>query len=180
MSLLNWQTGRRVDRDALRTFTCTRKRSKVKQVWGWSEGHEARHELVVQSMIRERLKPVGSPARTVLLGWSPSDDLGGVAAYRTLGQASFSIDVIAVAQQYRNRGGGWAREALSTTLDFLTADADSDGYTFAKVAATIHEDNRPSQRLFASQQFEHTDERPEGYQVWSAEFVVAGAFVDED
>jgi RimJ/RimL family protein N-acetyltransferase len=179
VSLLNWVPGRRIDQDALRAFECTQPLRKFRRPWGgWDTHHPAHYELVVQGLIRSRLKPVGEPGRTVLLGWDARGDLGGVSTYRALGSASFNIDAIAVAQRFRHRGGGWALEALSTTLDYITADADGDGYTTASVAAQIHEDNRPSQRLFESQRFEQTDVAPDGYQVWAAVLVVEGAVFD--
>lgn len=129
-------------------------------------------------MIRERLKPAGTHHRTVLLGWDGHSELGGVSSYRSLGSARYALDVVAVALRYRHRGGGWALEAMSNTLDYLTADADADGYSLMQVGAKIHEKNRPSQRLFERQGFEQTDEEPDGYQVWSASFMIEGAKFD--
>jgi hypothetical protein len=100
--------------------------------------------------------------------------LGGVAAYQSLVSEGFLIGPIAVARPYRHRGGGWAIEALTTALDFMTAEADAEGYSAVRVAAKIHEDNRPSQRLFEGQRFEQTSVRADGYQVWSAEFPIEG------
>jgi RimJ/RimL family protein N-acetyltransferase len=180
VSLLRWTTGERKDRDALRSFACTEQRSKIKRPWGgYDSHHPAPYELRVQSMIRENLKPAGEPGRTTLLGWDTHGSLGGVSTYRSIGSAAqFSIDAIAVASRFRHKGGGCALEAISTTLDYLTAEADAHGYSVMTVAATIHEDNRPSQHLFERQGFEQTDEQPHGYQVWSADIVVEGAAFD--
>lgn len=135
--------------------------------------HEAWHELPIQAMIRERLTPAGEPNRTVLLGWA-GDSLGAVSSYRLLGGSNFQIDVLAVAQEFRHRGGGWALETIGTTLDYITADAAGAGAPTFTAGAWIHQDNRPSQRLFERQGFEQTaDQKPEGYQVWSATFPVA-------
>ena len=140
--------------------------------------HDAEHELDVQALIRQKLRPVGDPNRTVLVGWDASD-LGAVVTYRSHGHGTFTIDIIAVALRYRHRGGGWAREALATALDFITADADGHGYSRALVGAFIHEKNRPSQRLFQHEGFAQTAEHLEGYQFWSVELVIDDA-IDVD
>ena len=100
-----------------------------------------------------------------------------MSTYRAFND-SFQIDAIAVAMRYRHKGGGWAHEALSTTLGYITADADENNYLHVKVAAHIHEDNRPSQMLFEKERFAHTDMYDDVHQVWSVELDIAGADLD--
>lgn len=174
MSLLAWRLAKREDRPSLEAFCCTQPRRKHRRPWGgWDESHPAEHELAVQAAIRKRLAPVGDHNRTVLLGHD-TQGLAAVSTYRTFNTATFQIDILAVELRCRDRGGGWAIEALATTLDYISADAVADGYDGAVVTASIHEANRPSQRLFESQRFEQTDVLPDGYQVWTAEFPVTG------
>lgn len=131
-------------------------------------------------MIRQDLKPARVPHQTTLLGWVDETTLGGVVSYRSIGsQQKFHIDVIAVALGLRGRGGAWAREALKTGLDYITADVDAHGYHAAVVAATIHEDNRPSQRLFAQERFEVTEQELDRYQTWALDLIVGGGMFDD-
>lgn len=126
-------------------------------------------------MIRQTLKPARVPGQTTLLGWTRGHTLGGVVSYRVIGtEQSFQIDIIAVELQYRRRGGLWAREALETALDFIAADADGNGYHAPRVAASIHQDNGPSQRLFDQAGFEHASVQPDGYETWSTTLDIAG------
>lgn len=175
MSLLAWRPGERSDRSRhFRTFQCTPDPTKRRRPWGgYEETHDAPYERPVQALIRHSLAPVGDPDRTVLLGLDAAGKLGALTTYRSLGEAQFELDIVAVALAYRHRGGGWASEALRTTLDYMTADADGLGYDSIDVAARIHEDNRPSQRLFISEEFDQTDVLPDGYQVWSGEIRIA-------
>lgn len=179
MSLLRWSPAGRGDVDALRLFRCTPKGRNVRRFGTWELDHPRPHELRVQALICHHLKPVGDRDRTVLLGWEGAD-LGGVTTYRRIGSGAYMIDVLAIAERFRHRRGGWGREALSTTLGYITADTDEDGYNVAGVSALIHEDNRASQRIFELERFEITALRDDGYQVWSADLIIEGADLPED
>ena len=180
MSLLTWRSGRVEDRDALRAFQCTPNPTRARLPFGpRGAQHKAPYELRVQALIRQDLKPARVPHRTTLLGWTRDEQLGGVVSYLAVGsEQKFKIDVIAVALALRRRGGGWAREGLTTALDFITAEADQHGFHAALIAASVHEDNRPAQDLFEREGFRVTGEEPDGYQTWALELIVSGGIFD--
>lgn len=176
MTLLRWVVAERDDRDALRDFECTSPQSRrVRRAGRWEDQHPAKYERAAQTLIRTKIKPVGDPYRTVLLGWH-GRHLGAVCSYRSIGGSSqYVIEVVAVSTKLQQRGRGWGIEALTTALNFITAEAHAHGYSLVTVMAGIHEKNQRSQRLFEGQGFQPTAVLPDRYQGWSAEFPVAGA-----
>lgn len=171
MSLLAWRPGRRADAQALKAFCCTERAHNVRRPHGWEVSHPREWELRVQSIIRASMSPVGGSGRTNLLGWD-RDRLVGVVSYREDTTGGYTVDVLAVARDYRRRGGGWATEALTTALDLMMGDAAERGLSVITVAAIIDERNKSAQHLAQSHRFTHTDQREDGYQVWAAEFSV--------
>jgi RimJ/RimL family protein N-acetyltransferase len=172
LSLLDWRPGKADDQDSLKTFKCTDAPKKVKLPMGnWGPG-PAVYEHRVQSLIRTQLNCVGDPSRTVLLGRSEDGALGGVTSYRRLSSSQYVVEVVAVAVRHRHKGGGVAREALATTLDYLTADAVADGYSMVTVSAKVHEKNRPSQFLLTHEGFAQTGDDGDGYQVWAMDLLL--------
>lgn len=175
MSLLDWQTGKREDRDALRSFRCAHEPARHRGPAGWRSHARAPWEREAQALIRSRLKPVGGPGRTVLLGWDDAGELGAVVSYVDLTNARYVIEVIAASMRHRFCGGGVAREALGTALQYITADADDHGHASVVIGADIHRRNEPSRRLFRSEGFAQTFARDDDYETWATEVIIAGA-----
>ena len=99
---------------------------------------------------------------TLLLGI----DEGGIAAMAAWTSVDDPSDVllqaVAVATRHRHRGGAHAREAITTALDRITADAARAHVSAVLVEGRIHQENQPSKALCAAHGFLHDgDATPE-------------------
>ena len=143
--LPHWRIATRADVRARQDFTCA---LPAKPVWdGARRTHPAEYKIEVQSWLRDHAV---ARDETLLLG---IDDHGiaAMAAWTSVDDPSdVFLQALAVATRHRHRGGAHAREAISTALDRIAADAAHTQVSTVLVEGRIHQDNRPSKALCAA------------------------------
>ena len=152
-ALLHWRTATRADVRARQNFTCA---MPAKPMWdGVRRTHPAEYELEVQSWLRDHAV---ARDETLLLGID-EDGIAAMAAWTSVDDPSdVLLQAVAVATRHRHRDGSHAREAITTALDHIAADAARAHVSAVLVEGRIHQENHPSKALCAAHGFLHDGE----------------------
>ena len=161
-TLLQWRTSTLADVWQRHRFTCA---MPARAAWdGRRRTHPAPYEIEVQSWLRSH---VVRHDETLLLG---TDD-GGIAAMtgwtQVAGPSRVLLQAVAVASRHRHYGGEHAREAITTALGRITADAARTQASTVGVEARIHPDNHPSKAVCAAHGFQYVQDLDPELERWA-------------
>lgn len=161
-TLLQWRTSTLADVWQRQRFTCA---VPPETIWdGRRKTHPAQHEIQVQSWLRShRVRH----DETLLLGID-GDGIAAMTAWtQVAGPSRVLLQAVAVASRHRHHGGEHAREAITTALDRITADAARTQASTIGVEARIHPDNHSSKVLCAAHGFRYVEDLDHHLKRWA-------------
>jgi RimJ/RimL family protein N-acetyltransferase len=103
-----------------------------------------------------------------------SDGIAAVSYFEELdGPGNVSLMYMAVAERLRFKGGGFADEMASVTVDSILARGFEVGVASITLSAHVWEENEASQKMCRRLGLIHTGMFSPGAQVWGQEIILA-------
>lgn len=178
MSLsVEWRPVGKTDRNALAHFICTdpEKASSIRTPErGWHLSHPREWEHDAQLLIRALARSVPPPTDETILVGIADGELAAVSHWvRLEGPGLVHLEVLGVAQRFRQPEVRLGREAMTETLRLIERDAIEIGAAEMNVQGEVFRDNEASLNMVRQFHFEFFDEADSGAQTWSLKFPIA-------